>query len=34
MNRAELVLGDKVLYKNEIYSIVHIYESGYIEIRD
>jgi hypothetical protein len=29
---AELVIRDKVLYQNEIYSIVHIYGSGYIEM--
>jgi hypothetical protein len=31
---AELISGDKVLYQDEVYSIVHIYESGYIEIRE
>jgi hypothetical protein len=33
LDRVEFVLKDKVLYKDEIYSIVYIYESGYIEIR-
>jgi hypothetical protein len=32
LNRVELVVKDKVLYEDEIYSIIHIYESGYIEI--
>ncbi|MGG3927159.1 hypothetical protein ABET51_14305 [Metabacillus fastidiosus] len=32
MDKKELALEAKVLYKNELYSIIHIYESGYIEI--
>ena len=33
LSRAELVRGDKVLYQDKIYSIIHVYQSGYIEIR-
>ncbi|MGG3805624.1 hypothetical protein [Metabacillus fastidiosus] len=32
MEKKELALQVKVLYKNELYSIIHIYESGYVEI--
>lgn len=28
-----MITGDKVSYKGEIYSVIHIYESSYIEIK-
>lgn len=32
MDKTELSIEDKVLYKNKVYIIIHIYESGYVEI--
>lgn len=32
LDRTELMVEDKVLFKNEVYKIIHIYKSGYIEI--
>lgn len=31
---AELIIGDKVLYKDKIYNVIYIYNSGYIEIKE
>lgn len=29
-----MVVGDRVLYNDKVYTIVHIYESDYIEIKE
>lgn len=29
-----MIVGDKVLYKNKVFTIIHIYKSNFIEIRE